>query len=66
METELIDRLLKADNKLPAYLDTPTHMFNITLATLGAIRAHILEVHPDREGEIVIADTAISLVKDYQ
>ena len=66
MEKELIDRLLKADKELPAYLNTPQQMVNITIATLGAIRAHILEAHSDRQGEIVIADTAIELVKGYR
>jgi len=38
----------------------------ITIETLEAIRAHILEAHSDRQGEIVIADTAIELVKGYR
>ena len=40
MEKELIDRLLKADKELPAYLNTPQHMLNITIATLEAVKAY--------------------------
>lgn len=66
MEKELYNRLLKLIGEHQINLMEPKGLLEITIATLETIRAHILEAHSDRQGEIVIADTAIELVKGYR
>ncbi|GAI77673.1 unnamed protein product [marine sediment metagenome] len=66
MERELDNRLQKLVGEHKINLMSPRGLLEITIATLETIRAHILEAHSDRQGEIVIADTAIELVKGYR
>ena len=66
MEKELRGRLLKIRAHPVGFLTHEETLIENTVATLEAIRAHILEAHLNRQGEIVIADTAIELVKGYR
>jgi len=66
MEKELYDRL----SKLPADLGLnwllPITSIQIALATLEAIRAHQCAMYPCRDGESLVFDEAIALVKSYR
>jgi len=66
LDKELADRLIKIAD-LPK---RPTRYQDIlifdTIATLEAIRAHQCAMYPYRDGESLVLDEAIELVKDYR
>ena len=66
MEKELKARLDKGIEEIPSPAHIPENLLTITMWTLAAIRAHIIECYPDRFGDSGMLEDAIAIVKDYQ
>lgn len=66
MEEALKTRLDKVYFETQTFNEYPTHVLDVTLATLDAIRAHIQELHPAAIGDILPLEEALEVIKDYR
>ena len=66
MEQKLYNNLIKVAVKADHPEVYPDSLLRLTMATLEAIRAHILACYPGGEHSINILEDAIEVVKGYQ